>query len=138
MQIYNSTYGFKVPGHDFDSQCQLSIPTLDITPAITDSIGVGLKVIVSELPANPGMSVCTAFEILARKICLEFEIDPQKMVYLEHWGKWTAQEGGYNRESEEYALVEFQVIDNRPYRPNWRYLLEPDVTALQQFLKSYE
>lgn len=137
MQIYNDLFDYRIPGHNFDSQCRLSIPTLKITPAISESIGSGIKVIVSELPTNLGMSICNSFEILAHKICLEFEIDPQRLIYLEHWGKWTAKEGGYDRDVEEYSLVEFQVVNDRPLRPNWRCLQTPEIELLQQFLKLY-
>ena len=83
MPIYDNTYNYRIPGHNIDSQCWLLIPSLDSTPAISEAIGYGIKVIVSELPDNPGMSICNAFEVLAHKICLEFEIDPRRLIYYE-------------------------------------------------------
>ena len=138
MPTYDSIYNYRIPGHNIDSQCRLIVPSLDSTPVISETIRHGIKVIVSELPDNPGMSICNVFKFLAHKICLEFEIDPHRLIYLEHWGKWSAERGGYDRETEEYSLVEFQVKDYRLYQPNWRYLLPADVNLLQQFLKLYQ
>ena len=137
MSIYNNTYNYRIPGHNIDSQCWLLIPSLDSTPAISEAISYGIKVIVSELPDNPGMSICNAFEVLAHKICLEFEIDPRRLIYIEHWDKWTAAEGGYDREKEEYSLIKFEIIDNRPRYPGWRYLEEIEVYLIKQFLTFY-
>ena len=83
------------------------------------------------------MSICNAFEVLAHKICLEFEIDPRRLIYIEHWDKWTAAEGGYDREKEEYSLIKFEIIDNRPRYPGWRYLEEIEVYLIKQFLTFY-
>jgi hypothetical protein len=138
MPIYHNIYNYRIPGHNIDSQCRLLIPSLDSTPAISETIGYGIKVVVSELPDNPGMSVCNAFGFLAHKICLEFEIDPQRLIYIEHWGKWSAEEGSYERESEEFSLVKFFIINHRPRQPDWRYLQKPDVDLLLQFLKLYQ
>ena len=52
MPIYDNTYNYRIPGHNIDSQCRLLIPSLDSTPAISEAIGYGIKVIVSELPKN--------------------------------------------------------------------------------------
>jgi hypothetical protein len=137
VPTYNNIFDYRIPGHNIDSQCRLLIPSLDSTPAISETIGYGIKVVVSELPDNPGMSVCNAFEFLAHKICLEFEIDPHKLIYLEHWGKWKVAEGSYDREKEEYSVVKFETIDNRPRYPSWRYLGEIEKYLIKQFLTFY-
>lgn len=42
-------------------------------------------VIVTELEENPGTSITNASESLAKQICNEFSIDPNKLILIEHY-----------------------------------------------------
>ncbi len=128
--IFNDTYKFRIPGHACDSLCKLTIPTLKISPAICSLVGGGVKVIVEELPHNPGMSICNAHQILRRQICEEFKIRTDTLVYLEYWPKWTAEEGVYDRDYEEYHLVNME--GNSPF---WINLSLADIQKLREFLR---
>src|ERR1700683_2515523 len=43
-------------------------------------------VIATELADNPGKSVTNVCEYLASWVCVEFEIDPSSLVWIEHYG----------------------------------------------------
>lgn len=128
--FFNDYYNFRIQGHSFDSVCWLKIPTLKTSPAISNLVGVGVKVIVTELPDNPGMSICNAHEILRAKICQEFDIAANDLVYLEHWPAWSAEEGGYERNDENYHLV--QLTEGK--YPSWANLSPNDEQAVKAYL----
>jgi hypothetical protein len=43
-------------------------------------------VIATELEDNPGMSITNAAEYVATQICRSLDIDPHKLVWIEHYG----------------------------------------------------
>ncbi|MCT7975250.1 hypothetical protein [Laspinema olomoucense] len=81
-----------------------------------------IKVIVTELPDNPGMSICNAFEDLFVQVCEFYDLPPDKVDWMEHWPAWTAAEGGYDRPKEEYCKVEFDLENNRATNPRWIHI----------------
>ncbi len=78
------------------------------------------NVIVTEIPDNPGMSICNAFEDLFVQVCKFYDLDPSRVRWFEHWPKWTAEQGGYEREEEDWHQVDFELIDGRPVNARWR------------------
>jgi hypothetical protein len=56
-------------------------------------------VIVTELPDNPGMSICNAFEELILQVSQAHELDPSRLLWIEHWEAWKrTQDAPYDRE----------------------------------------
>ena len=78
-----------------------------------------MRVTVKELPDNPGMSICNAFEDLFTQVCDLFELPPDEVEWVEHWPAWTAKEGGYNRPEEDWHRVEFDLVNGRATNPRW-------------------
>lgn len=92
-------------------------------------------VIVTEPPQNPGMSICNAFEELFVEVCRFFKLNPQEIVWIEHWPAWSEEEGGYERKQAEYSLVKFSFRGNSAYNPQWIYLGNNRESALSKFIK---
>lgn len=65
-------------------------------------------VIVTEIPDNPGMSICNAFEDLFKSVVKQFKLDPENLIWVERWSKWTRLEGGYDQNEERWARVHHQ------------------------------
>lgn len=88
-------------------------------------------VIAIEREDNPGTSVTNAFEILAASVCEQFGIDPQTLVWIEHYGYASAIDAGNPR---TYDLVSFTVRTIQGRRtarePQWRPMQEADWWAL--------
>jgi hypothetical protein len=76
--------------HGFPSLCELElIPLADGR----------LVAIATERSDNPGTSVTNAAELLASQVCDQFRIDPDPLVWIEHYGYGTSlfPERGYDR-----------------------------------------
>jgi hypothetical protein len=62
----------------------------------------------TELPDNPGMSICNAFEDLFLQVVEAYNLDPELIMWIEHWEIWKVSEGApYDREEEDWHRVEF-------------------------------
>lgn len=78
------------------------------------------NVIVTEIPDNPGMSICNAFEDLFIQVCEFYNLDKTRVNWFEHWPKWSREEGGYDRDVEEWHQVLFKLEDGRAVNPAWK------------------
>lgn len=89
-------------------------------------------VVATELEDNPGTSVTNAFEIIATVVCRQFDIDPLRLVWIEHYGYPSAIECGNPR---TYDLVQFGVACTSARRwhigsPVWKRMQDADWEAL--------
>lgn len=104
-------FAFKSP-NGCDGVCR--IERIDLTDGRT-------VIICEEIDGNPGMSVTNAIEFIALHLCRQFEIEPNKLVLLEHY------DTHYHRDGE-WDLVEFahrSLVDGFD-RPFWMTLIELD------------
>ena len=74
-------------------------------------------VIVYEVKDNPGTSVTNAAEILANQVCKDFNLDVNKVIWIE--------------ENKGYALVDFMKYGGKLRGPKWTYI---DEKQLQEIL----
>jgi hypothetical protein len=65
-------------------------------------------VIATEVKDNPGTSITNAAEHLAYWVCVEFSIDPSKLVWIEHYGY--PAPGDWKRHPRTYDLVTFDIL----------------------------
>ena len=87
-------------------------------------------VIATELPHNPGTSITNAFELVASAVCLQFAIDPHRLVWIEHYGYASAFAAGNPR---PFDLVSFDVLpvrDRGVAHPQWKRMHSADWLAL--------
>lgn len=92
-------------------------------------------VIVTELPDNPGMSICNAFEELILQVSSAYELDPSRLLWIEHWEAWKSSEGApYDREEEEWSRVTFDWDGERASNPRWLYVSQSFVKAAKSML----
>lgn len=85
-------------------------------------------VIASELwDQNPGTSVTNFCGQLADLVCARFELDPDKLVFIEH-----CPESGSHMEiyEETFHRVAFDRVDGKSTDPDWTRLSRHDVDAL--------
>jgi hypothetical protein len=73
-----------------------------------------INVIVSEIPDNPGMSICNAFEDLFVQVCKFYELDPARVQWFEHWPKLS------QKDVEEWHQVLFKLENGRAVNPVWK------------------
>jgi hypothetical protein len=60
-------------------------------------------VICEQIDENPGISITNAVEYIAEQICAQLNIDPQKLVMIQHYDTWYSYE-------KEWSLVTFKKI----------------------------
>ena len=105
--------------HGCDASCALEIMR------ILDGRSV---VIATEMKDNPGTSVTNFCEHLAYRVCVEFGIDPSKLVWIEHYGY--PMPGALRRHPRTYDLVTFLLMpaghDGVFTNPKWRPMRAED------------
>lgn len=84
-----------------------------------------LVVIVKELPDNPGMSICNAFEDLFPQVVSAARLPLDSIKWVEYWPACS------DREEDEYCQVHYELSYGKATRPSWRYLGHTEGTALE-------
>ena len=80
-------------------------------------------VIVTELPENKGTSVTNFGENLANIICGYWGIDPQSLLYIEHYPKC-------GNLDENFSLVTFEIRTGVFCNPKWESISKAEVEIL--------
>lgn len=75
----------------------------------------GNLVIVTELRSNPGVSITNAAEIIAEKVCKNFKIKPEELIYIEHY----QSEKSFLRTTDTFDFVEFDINNGKFSEPKW-------------------
>jgi hypothetical protein len=108
-------FAYKAP-NGFDGICRIErIPQPD-----------GRVVIVcEEIDENPGNSITNCIESLALQICVQFDIEPKRLVLIEHYLTDYA-------EDQDWELVTFETMppDKVFEGPNWRPMSREDWRSL--------
>lgn len=82
FELVNAIEGFTFTNsaNRYESVCDV-----EILSYAADSDNCKTIVIVTEIPCNQGMSICNAFEELFLQIVSTFELDPERVVWVERW-----------------------------------------------------
>jgi hypothetical protein len=90
-------------------------------------------VIATEVKDNPGTSITNSAEHVAHRVCMEFSIDPLRLVWIEHYG-YPSPGDAAKRHPRTYDLVTFQVLpaghDAMFTQPKWRPMTDLDWVGL--------
>jgi hypothetical protein len=86
-------------------------------------------IIVTEIDGNPGASVTNAAELIATQVCQRFDIDPAKLVWIEHYPPSKS-----HGKKADWDLVNVSFIHHGDYwhfeMPSWRPMRPKDWTSL--------
>jgi hypothetical protein len=109
--------------HGCPSHC-----ALELIPLANSRIAA----IATELTDNPGTSITNAAELLASLVCDQFRIDPDKLIWIEHYGYagTTFPERGFDRVicSHIHAMRSGRSVYFK--EPHWQRMVESDWIAL--------
>lgn len=87
-------------------------------------------VIVTEAHDNAGTSITNAAESLATRVCRDFGLDPDTLLWIEHY-RDRACFGGRPQFKERFDLVSFDRAPDGSFRhPEWRPLTKAAVERL--------
>ncbi|MGC2236176.1 MAG: hypothetical protein WA584_08445 [Pyrinomonadaceae bacterium] len=80
-----------------------------------------IVVICEQIDGNPGQSVTNAIEYIAFQLCDQFNINPQKLILIEHYDTWFCNENEWN-------LVRFEKMppDFAFENPTWQPITKED------------
>ena len=80
--------------------------------------------VVSDIP-NSKMSVKSCTSHVATKVAEEFNIDPQRMLWVEYYPESKYGVEGEHTIPEKLEAVEFTWFDGKAIKPKWRELEPP-------------
>ena len=117
MMEVNGRFEFVAP-NGIDSACWLRIWTLKDQP-------MKWLVLMTELEKNPGMSVTNAIETIVLEVMEEYDLDPDKCLFVEHYQHLTGDLPESQRHT--FDLVKFKWNMSGPTSPIWAPRARKDV-----------
>lgn len=115
-EVINKKYHYK-GYHNCNSVCGLTI--------------IGNTVIVTELNENQGTSITNMAEDLATKICKEFNILPENLVWIERYSEDPTSFSKRLREGT-YDLVSFDFKNGEFSHPTWKNISEDQFVQIEK------
>lgn len=91
-------------------------------------------VIVSDVPGGP-MSVRSCAGHIATQITHAFNIDPHRMLYVEHYPSVVYGGKKDHKIPERYDAVDFTWREDRAIHPRWRPLPPPLVAMIERVIR---
>lgn len=143
MIIHDDIYKWKGWGGKFNlagGRCRLKILNL----AKDNPTGVAyLKpfvVVVSDLPGDTAtlkkVTVRSCSSHIATCVAREFNIDNNRMVFVEHYPEKTYGEDNENIIPERFDVVDFDWHGDKALHPSWRPVKPPLLDTLKEILAS--
>jgi hypothetical protein len=137
MLIHDSIYSWEGWGGKLrlaSGKCRLRI--YDRSKSESNSVAF-LKpyiVIVSDLPESK-MSVRSCAGHIATKVTQEFNIDPDRMVWIEFYPSITYGALGEKTIPEQLVAVDFMWYKEKAINPRWRQLKPPILDIIKSLLE---
>ncbi len=91
-------------------------------------------VVVSDIPDNK-MSVRSCAGHIATMVTKEFNINPQRMLWIEYYPALTYGKPEVHTIPEKYDTVEFTWKEGKAIHPKWRPLKPPILDALKRMIR---
>jgi len=91
-------------------------------------------VLVTDVPESK-MTVRSCASHIATGVVSDFNIDPGRMLWIEHYPEKSYGIQEVRRIPESYEVVEFTWYEDKAIHPKWRTLTPPMRTALEDLLK---
>ena len=136
MLIYDDIFAWEGWGGELrlaSDECNLRI--FDLKKGKTESVAHlrSIIVIVSDI-ARSRMSVRSCTGHIATHIAQKFNIDPQRMLFIEYYPETTYGDRRQHIIPEKYDVVDFSWIDGRAIEPKWRTLKPPMLDMIKEII----
>jgi hypothetical protein len=110
-------------------RCRLRIYDLSRDKASRATLLKPMMVIVSDIGDNhsafKSVSIRSCAGHIATSVVRQFQIDPNRMVFIEYYPRQTYGEQHEHLIDEKYDVVDFQWHDGKALHPKWRPLQPP-------------
>jgi hypothetical protein len=137
MLIHDDVYHWKGWGGNFrlgSGKCRLRV--FDLKKARSRGLA-HLKpiIVVAEDVADSPMSVRSCAGHIVTRVAIEFDIDPQRMLFVEYYPAVAYGERQERSIGERYDAVDFTWHGDKALDPRWRPLPEPTIALLKEIGK---
>lgn len=136
MLVYNDIFAWEGWGGELrlaSGKCNLRIFDLKKDSAGRVAHLRPVIVIVSDIAGSP-MSVRSCTGHIATHVALKFNLDPQRMLYIEYYPETTYGDHQQHIIPEKYDVVEFTWIKSRAIEPKWRTLKPPVLDMIKELV----
>jgi hypothetical protein len=138
MLIRDIIYSWKGWGGKFNlgsGMCRLQIYDLSKGDSKRLAHLRSIIVIVSDIPQS-SMSVRSCASHIATMVSRDFNIDPQRMLWIEHYPKKTYGKKNEHVIPETFEAVDFEWHDDNAIKPKWRILQPPLLDEIKAMHKT--
>jgi hypothetical protein len=136
MLIHDGTYSWEGFGGKLklaSGRCRLRLYDLSREPSGGMAHLRPFIAIVSDLPESR-MSVRSCAGHVATSVARDFQIDPQRMLYIEYYPESIYGEHGERAIPEKYEAVDFNWTEGGAIQPRWRTLQPPLQDAIRRMI----
>lgn len=136
MLIHDGTYSWEGFGGKLklaSGRCRLRLYDLSREPSGGMAHLRPFIAIVSDLPESR-MSVRSCAGHVATSVARDFQIDPQRMLYIEYYPESIYGEHGERAIPEKYEAVDFNWTEGGAIQPRWRTLQTPLLDAIRRMI----
>ncbi len=116
----DTTFSYQVEGHPDAAQCRLRV----------FEQGDRAVVLATALPDQPGPSITEVAEVLATQVAEQYSLDPEQIVWIEHYPEAQRPEFGGELPGGTFDLVEFTWEDSQAQRAVWSPLTREEVEVM--------
>ena len=92
-----------------------------------------IVVVVSDIPGS-NVSVRSCNSHVATMVAKDFNIDPHRMLFIEHYPEKTYGAGDSHIISEKFDLVEFTWHKDKAVQPKWKNLAPPLLEKIKRLI----
>ena len=137
MLIHDSIYSWEGWGGKLrlaSGKCRLLIYNRSKVESNTVAFLKPYIVIVTDLPESK-MSVRSCAGHIATKVTQEFNIDPDRMVWIEFYPRVTYGAQEERTIPEQYVAVDFMWYKEKAINPRWRQLKSPILEIIKSLVE---
>lgn len=138
MLIYNNIYSWEGWGGKLklaSGKCRLKIFDRSRAPGQSVPLMRPYVIVVTDVPDSK-MSVRSCAGHIATNVTRQFDIDPQRTLYVEHYPKVVYGRGGRHTIPEHYVAVDFTWYEEKALNPKWRQLKSPLLDIVKSLVET--
>jgi len=92
-------------------------------------------VVVAADSSESRLSVKSCVSHIATQVAEQFQIEPQRMLFLEYYPEKTYGAGDENIIAERYDKVDFTWYENKAMHPKWQPLEPPQLETVRNLMQ---
>ena len=140
MLIYDDTFTWDGWGGELrlaSGKCHLRIFDLAYEEQKSIKLLKSVIIVVTDIDDGQAMSIRSCAGNIATLVVRQFDIDPSRMVWIEHYPASTyGKDSKVNTVPERYDIAEFTWNEGRAFKPVWRPLRPPMLEFVKDLVEN--